>query len=156
MIKTIVCIQRERERERERERLKGLEKKLDDSEGRFKRNNQIFTELHKQTEADYESWEDCEKLVQDLIHDQLKITEDIQFDGVHRLRNDAKSSIIARFTYFKDEQRFPKEQQKRTKELEETPASSGRTFGKFQRSEEETCSLFGKCQSNTENAKQRC
>ena len=41
-------------------RLGEVEKKLDDLEGRSKRNNLIFSGLQKQTEADYESWEDCE------------------------------------------------------------------------------------------------
>ena len=70
------------------DRLGEVEKKLDDLEGRSKRNNPIFTGLQKQTQADYESWEDCEKLVQDLIHNQLKIPDDIQFDRVHRMRKD--------------------------------------------------------------------
>ena len=87
------------------DRLENVEKKLDDLEGRSKRNNLIFTGLQKQTAADYESWEDCEKLVKDLIRNQLKITEDIPFDRVHRLRNDSESPIIARFTNFKDKQR---------------------------------------------------
>ena len=53
------------------DRLGEVKKKLDDLEGRSKRNNLIFTGLQKQTQADYESWEDCEKLVQDLIHNHL-------------------------------------------------------------------------------------
>ena len=76
------------------DKLTEVEKKLDDLEGRSKRNNLIFTGLQKQTQDDYESWEDCEKLVQDLIHNQLKIPDDIQFDRVHRMRKDPKSPIL--------------------------------------------------------------
>ena len=57
------------------DRLGEVKKKLDDVEGRSKRNNLIFTGLQKQTQADYESWEDCEKLVHALIHNQLKRKE---------------------------------------------------------------------------------
>ena len=74
-------------------------------DGGSRRNNLISTGLQKQTEADYELWEDCEKLVKDLIHDQLKITEDIYFDKVRRLHDDSKSPIIARFANLKDQQR---------------------------------------------------
>ena len=85
-----------------------VEKKLDDLEVRSKRNNLIFTGLQKQTQADYESWEDCEKLVQDLIHNQLKIPNDIQFDRLHRMLKEPKSPIIVRFTNFKDKKRVLK------------------------------------------------
>ena len=54
------------------DRLENGEKKLDDLEDHSKRNNLIFMGLQKQTAADYKSWEDCEKLVNDLICDQLK------------------------------------------------------------------------------------
>ena len=59
------------------DRLGEVKKKLDDVEGRSKRNNLIFTGLQKQTQANYESWEDCEnfKLVHALIHNQLKRKE---------------------------------------------------------------------------------
>ena len=77
-----------------------MKRKLGDLEGRSKRNNLIFTELQKQIEADYETTR-CRRTV-DLIHNQLKIPEDIQFDRVHRMRKDPKSPIIARFTNFKD------------------------------------------------------
>ena len=112
------------------DRLTEVEKKLDDLEGRSKRNNLIFTGLQKQTQADYESWEDCEKLVQDRIHNQLKIPDDIQFDRVHRMRKDPKSPIIARFTNFKDKQRVLKQKKNRVKLRKEAPSSSGRTFRK--------------------------
>ena len=87
------------------DRLDTVEKKLDNSEGHSKRNNLIFKALRRETEADYESWEDCEKLGKNLIHDKLKIAESIQLDRVHRLCNDSKSPVIARFTNFKDKQR---------------------------------------------------
>ena len=112
------------------DRLGEVEKKLDDLEGRSKRNNLIFTGLQKQTQADYESWEDCEKLVQDLIHNQLKIPDDIQFDRVHRMRKDPKSPIIARFTNFKDKQRVLKQERKLSETAEGSTIFIGEDFSK--------------------------
>ena len=85
------------------ERMEETEKKLDDLEGRSKRNNLIFTGL--QAQSDNESWEDCEKLVNGVLRDQLKFNDDVQFDRVHRLHRGANSPIVARFTLFKDKQR---------------------------------------------------
>ena len=91
-------------------RLEQAENKLDDLEGRSKRNNLIFSGLKKRAgAADHESWDDCENLVKDLIRDQLKIRDDIQFDRVHRLGKDPNSPIVARFTNFKDKERVLKE-----------------------------------------------
>ena len=97
-----------------------MEQKSDDLGGRSKRENPTFTGLHKQTEADYESWKDCEKMVKGLIHDHLKITEDIQFNRVQRLRNHAKSPVIFRFTYFKYKQRVLKGKRKLSETAEES------------------------------------
>lgn len=104
------------------DRLDAAEKKLDDLEGRSKRNNLIFRGLKKQTSSDYESWDDCEKLVKEVMHDQLKMRDDIQFDRVHRLNKDPDSPIVARFVNFKDKQRVLKEKRK----LKET--EKGRTI----------------------------
>ena len=93
-------------------RLGEAEAKLDDLEGRSKRNNLIFTGLKKQTDSDFESWDDCEKLVTDLIHNKLKISDDMEFDRVHRLRRDENSPIIARFASFKDKQKVLKAKRK--------------------------------------------
>ena len=94
------------------DRLDETEKKLDDLEGRSKRNNLIFRGLKKQTSSEHESWDDCENLVKDMLRDQLKINDNVQFDRVHRLGNDTTSPIIARFTNFKDKQRVLKEKRK--------------------------------------------
>ena len=104
------------------DRLDAAEKKLDDLEGRSKRNNLIFRGLKKQTGSEYESWDDCESLVKEVVCDQLKIRDDVQFDRVHRLGRDPDSPIIARFTNFKDKQRVLKEKGK----LKET--EKGRTI----------------------------
>ena len=112
------------------DRLENVKKKLDDLEGRSKRNNLIFTGLQKQTAADYESWGDCEKLVKDLIRDQLKITEDIQFDRVHRLRYDSESPVIAQFTSFKDKQRVLRHKQKLSETTEGSTLFIGEDFSK--------------------------
>ena len=107
-----------------------VEKKLDDLEGRLKINDLIFTGLQKQTQADYESWEDCEKLVQDLIHNQLKILDVVQFDRVHRMRKDPKSPIIARFTNFKDKQRVLKQKRKLSETAEGSTIFIGEDFSR--------------------------
>ena len=93
-------------------RLEEAENKLDDLEGRSKRNNLIFSGLKKRTGTEYESWDDCEKLVKDVIKDQLKIDDDMQFDRVHRLGKDPNSPIVARFTSFKDKERVLREKRK--------------------------------------------
>ena len=88
----------------------------------------IFTGLQKQTQADYESWEDCEKLVHALIHNQLKIPDDIQFDRLHRMRKDPKSPITARFTNFKDKQRVLKQKRKLCETAEGSTIFIGEDF----------------------------
>ena len=112
------------------DRLEDVEKKLDDLEGRSKRNNLIFSGLQKQTKAGYESWEDCEKLVQDVIHIQLKIPADVQFDRVHRMRRDPGSPIVARLTNYKDRQRVLKEKRKRSETTEGRTIFIGEDFSK--------------------------
>ena len=69
-------------------------------------------------------------MVKDLIRDQLKITEDIQFDRVHRLRNDSKSPIIARFTNFKDKQRVLRQKRKLSETSEGSTIFIGEDFSK--------------------------
>lgn len=88
------------------DRLEEAEKKMDDLEGRSKRNNLIFTGLKAKSER--ESWEDCEELVQGVLRDQLKFQDEVQFDRVHRLHRGANSPIVARCTHFKDKQRVLK------------------------------------------------
>ena len=84
---------------------------MDDLEGRSKRNNLIFTGLMKKTASDYKSWEDCENLVRDVIRDKLKITEEVSFERVHRMKGQ-NSPIIACFTKYKDKQTVLKAKKK--------------------------------------------
>lgn len=75
-----------------------LEKRTDDLEGRSKRNNLIFYGMHR---SQNETSADCEGLVKDLITDKLELSEDIEFDRVHRLSSKADSPVIARCVFYK-------------------------------------------------------
>lgn len=76
-----------------------MEKKTDDLEGRSKRNNLIIYGIEKTGD---ETWEDCEGVVQDMFTDKLELSQDVQFDRVHRLNSKANSPIVARCTFYKD------------------------------------------------------
>ena len=90
-----------------KERLEKTEKKLEELEGRSRRNNLIFHGLPPA--KDIETWDDCERLVKKCITEKLGLVRDeIQFDRVHRIG----SSIIAKFTFFKDKERVMKERRK--------------------------------------------
>lgn len=80
-------------------KVEAMERKTDDLEGRSKRNNLIIHGLEKTGD---ESWEDCEGMVQDLLTDRLEMSQDVQFDRVHRLNGKANSPIVARCTFYKD------------------------------------------------------
>nr|KAG5700407.1 hypothetical protein BaRGS_010320 [Batillaria attramentaria] len=89
------------------EKVEGLEQKvgnletqLDDAEGRARRNNLLFYGIPRT--GDSESWQESEDKVKDVIREKLGISDDIQFDRVHRLKGGADSPVIARFTFFKD------------------------------------------------------
>ena len=79
-------------------RVEENEDRIDDLEGRYKRNNLIFYGLSKRQG---ETSEDCEGLLNDLITDKLDITDDVSFDRVHRLGGRSDSPVIARCTFYK-------------------------------------------------------
>ena len=81
-----------------------FEDKLDDLEGRSRRNNLIFNGIGQ---ADDETQEQCENTLRETISKKLNIdTTDISFDRVHRLRSKVKPNpVIARFTFYKDSRR---------------------------------------------------
>ena len=79
-------------------RLCNLERKADDLEGRSKRNNLIFYGMQKSTG---ETNADCEGMVKDLLTDKLELSEDIEFDRVHRLNSKSDSPVIARCAFYK-------------------------------------------------------
>eukprot|EP00745_Piridium_sociabile_P020573 TRINITY_DN31752_c0_g2_i6.p1 TRINITY_DN31752_c0_g2~~TRINITY_DN31752_c0_g2_i6.p1 ORF type:complete len:271 (-),score=44.85 TRINITY_DN31752_c0_g2_i6:20-832(-) len=86
------------------DRLEASERKLDDLEGRSKRNNLIFNGL-KRT-AQRESWDDCEKLVKDVIHNQLKIDRNVEFERVHRLGKDPDPPLLLAFQTSRTSRKF--------------------------------------------------
>ena len=91
------------------ERMEVLDKRVDDLEGRSKRNNVI---IHGIPRPDNETWQECEETVRDMITDKLEVGQEIRFDRVHRLNSKATSPIVARLTFFKDKERVLKAKQK--------------------------------------------
>ena len=91
------------------ERLEVLDKRVDDLEGRSKRNNVI---IHGIPRTDNETWQECEETIQDMIKDKLEIAQEIRFDRVHRVSAKPNSPIVARMTFFKDKELVLKAKQK--------------------------------------------
>lgn len=87
-------------------KLESLERKTDDLECRSKRNNIIIHGISRSGS------EDCEGLVQDMLTDQLELSETVQFDRVHRLSGKPNAPIIARCTFYKDKVKILKEKGK--------------------------------------------
>ena len=79
-------------------RLESMERKTDDLECRSKRNNLIFYGMHK---SPGETSADCEGMVKDLLTDKLELSDDIEFDRVHRLNSKPDSPVIARCVFYK-------------------------------------------------------
>ena len=76
-----------------------MDRKVDDLEGRSKRNILI---IHGLVRAEKETGGDCEGILRDLITDRLELAEDFQFDRVHRLNAKPSSPVVARYTFFED------------------------------------------------------
>ena len=72
--------------------LDGVNRKIDDLEGRSKRNNLIFYGLNK---LDGETSEECEGMLEDFITDKLELGDKILFDRVHRLNSKPNGPVIA-------------------------------------------------------------
>ena len=81
------------------QRVLSLEKKTDDLEGRSKRNNIIVYGIPKDNG---ENTAKCEEILNNVCKNDLRLTEEIPFDRVHRLSNKADSPIIARCTFYRD------------------------------------------------------
>ena len=86
-----------------------MDRKVDDLEGRSKRNNLI---IHGLVRAEKETGEDCEGILTDLITDRLELADDFQFDRVHRLNAKPNSPVVARCTFFKDKVKILKAKRK--------------------------------------------
>jgi chromosome segregation ATPase len=76
-----------------------LENQVDDLEGRSRRNNILVHGLDK---VEGETQESIELRLKELFTDQMDMTQDIEFDRVHRLGSKKNSPIIARCTFYKD------------------------------------------------------
>jgi outer membrane murein-binding lipoprotein Lpp len=81
------------------DRVDNLEKKVDDLEGRSRRNNVLFYGLDKE---ENETSADCEARVRELLTDKLELSRDVEFDRVHRVGSKPNSPLIARCVFFKD------------------------------------------------------
>ena len=90
-------------------RMADIERKTDDLECRSKRNNLIIYGLPR---VENETWQECEEMVQELLTDTLEMHESPQFDRVHRLSAKPNSSIVARCTFYKDNETIKKAQAK--------------------------------------------
>ena len=82
-----------------------IERKTDDLECRSKRNNLIIYGLPR---VENETWQECEDVVQELLTDTLETHESPQFDRVHRLSAKPNSFIVARCTFYKDNETIKK------------------------------------------------
>ena len=89
--------------------MRTTELKVDDLEGRSKRNNSIFYGLPRH---ENETQEECERIVNELIVDKLELTGDFQFDRIHRLNRKPNSPVIARCTFFRDKEKMLKAKNK--------------------------------------------
>ncbi|KAL8580629.1 hypothetical protein ACOMHN_043445 [Nucella lapillus] len=89
-----------------KEKIDRLEDKMDDLEGRSRRNNLIFHGIPS-PEGQTELWSDCEKAVRKVLREEMGVAEDVELERAHRLRGGGKSPrpIIACFSKFKDKER---------------------------------------------------
>ena len=77
-------------------------KKLIELEDRFRRNNLRFDGI---MEDPNETWDDCERKVQEVLFNNLNIDGNIEIDRCHRFwkpRGSHPSAIVYRFLCFKD------------------------------------------------------
>lgn len=80
------------------EQMEDLARKTDDLEGRSRRNNLIFHGLERR---DNETSADCEDTLRDLFTDRLELSQDVEFDRIHRLNSKPDSPVIARCVFYK-------------------------------------------------------
>ena len=82
-------------------------KKLDDLEGRSKRNNLIFHGVPEE-EGGAETWEDSEKTLRKVLKEEVgfSIADQVGIERAHRLGRQGNGSrpIIAQFSNFKDKE----------------------------------------------------
>lgn len=83
-----------------RKRVLEQDSKIDYIENQSRRQNLLFHNMPKQQEN--ETWEDCERAVQDVIRDVLGAGVRVAIDRAHRVG----SAIIVRFQNYKDKERI--------------------------------------------------
>ena len=91
------------------QKVEGLEKQIDDLEGRSKRNNLLFFGLEKE---EGETNESSEQRLQELFTDKLELAESVDFDRVHRISSKPNSPLIARCVFYKDKVKILKARSK--------------------------------------------
>jgi regulator of replication initiation timing len=79
--------------------VKSLEKKVDDLEGRSRRNNLLFYGIPRDPE---ETSEKCEEKVKGLINEKMALPNEVLFERVHRLSAKANSPVIVCCSSFRD------------------------------------------------------
>ena len=101
-----------------------VSKKLTELKDRSRRNNLRFDGL---TEDPNETWDDCERKVQDVLLNKLNIEGNIEIDRCHRFgkrRGSRPRTIVCRFLRFKDKQKIIQH----PKKLKDTGILYTRTF----------------------------
>nr|KAG5687557.1 hypothetical protein BaRGS_023113 [Batillaria attramentaria] len=91
------CLSLERENKKLWETVGRLEEKIDSLENHSRRNNLLFFGIPK---ADRESWDDCERLVREVIEQGLEITQHVAIKRAHR----AGQAIIVKLLSYKQKQ----------------------------------------------------
>lgn len=104
-----------------KDRMTYLEKKVDDLEGRSKRNNLIFYGIPRR---ENETKRDCENMVHDVLTQKLNMSQPVEFDRIHRLSTKPDSPIIGRCTFYKDKEEIMKAKRK----LKDTSIFTGEDY----------------------------
>ena len=95
-----------------KEKVQQLEDKMDDMEGRSRRNNLLFHGIPTPS-GRTETWTDCEEAVKKVIKDKMGIDEDVEIERAHRLRGGrSPQPIIAFFSRFKQKEKVLWERRK--------------------------------------------
>ena len=82
--------------------------KLSELEDRNRRNNLRFNNIDELERNEFETWEKTEKIIKDVIKEDLEINEHIEIERAHRngKKTDGKRrSIVVKFLNFKDKEK---------------------------------------------------
>eukprot|EP00745_Piridium_sociabile_P022930 TRINITY_DN35768_c1_g2_i1.p1 TRINITY_DN35768_c1_g2~~TRINITY_DN35768_c1_g2_i1.p1 ORF type:complete len:280 (+),score=57.69 TRINITY_DN35768_c1_g2_i1:199-1038(+) len=89
-----------------KEKVDRLESRVDDLEGRSRRNNLIFHGIPS-PQGKTELWSDCEKAVKTALKEEMGLTEEVEIERAHRLGSEKSDRpIIICFGKFKDKERI--------------------------------------------------